>query len=99
MAGGRSAHGGATVAIAGALIALALAPGAVPAASHKPLTRYSIVHGCYELQSSQGAVSKQDGAYAVGSGDPEVFRMQATDLGRYLFYGHAKDFMAVTGGG
>jgi microsomal dipeptidase-like Zn-dependent dipeptidase len=99
MAGGRSAFGAWALAVAGALLLLALMPGPAGAATDKPLTRYSIVHGCYELQSSQGAVSKAGGAYAVGSGDPEVFRMQATDLGRYLFYGHDQDFMALDGDG
>jgi microsomal dipeptidase-like Zn-dependent dipeptidase len=96
MAGGRSAFARTTLAVVGALVALAAPPGAA-AAADQPLTRYSIVHGCYSLEAPGGTVGKENGAYPVGSGAPEVFRMQATDLGRYLFYGQAKDFMALDG--
>ncbi len=95
MAGG-SAIGRWTLAVIGGAIALAFTPAAASAADEPP-TRYSIVHGCFELQAPQGAVAKQGGAYAIGSGAPETFRMQATDLGRYLFYGRDADFMAVDG--
>ncbi len=50
-------------------------------------TRYSLVHGCYSLSPAGGAaVGKQGGGYVVGA-SAEAFRMQATDLGRYLLYG------------
>ncbi len=81
-----------------ALLALGFAPAAT-AAGDEPLTRYSIVHGCFSLEAAGGSVAKQGDAYAVGSGAPEVFRMQATDLGRYLLYGHDEDFMALDGDG
>jgi microsomal dipeptidase-like Zn-dependent dipeptidase len=85
-------------AVAAALAAV-LVPVAASAASPDPPTRHSIVHGCYSLEAPGGTVGKEGGAYPVGSGTPEVFRMQATDLGRYLFYGHAEDFMALDGDG
>ena len=89
MVGGRKAPGRSTLAGIGGLIgllALALVPSA--SAAEQPLSRYSIVHGCYSLATgSGGTVAKQGGAYAIGSGNAEAFRMQATDLGRYLFYG------------
>ncbi len=68
-------------------------------AGEQPPTRYSIVHGCYSLEAPGGTVAKQGGAYAIGSGGAEVFRMQATDLGRYLLYGHDEDFLALDGDG
>ena len=78
------------------LLALALVPSASAAA--EPLTRYSIVHGCYSLATGSGdTVAKQSGGYAIGSGNAEGFRMQATDLGRYLFYGRDADFLALDG--
>jgi microsomal dipeptidase-like Zn-dependent dipeptidase len=97
MVGGSRRYVCRAVAITGALLALlSLTPGAAGAAGERP-TRYSIVHGCYSLApASGGAVAKQGGAYVV-VGDPEAFRMQATDLGRYLFYGRDGDFLALDG--
>jgi hypothetical protein len=69
------------VAAALAIVAVAASPAAA-----KELDRYSIVHGCYSLASASGgpaAVKGGDG-YAMVPGDAEAFRMQATDLGRYL---------------
>src|SRR3954470_3479530 len=60
--------------------------------------RYALANGCYSLQSSAGYVGKDPGGYsaAVGStGGAEGFRMQATRLGSYLFYGRDRDFMAA----
>ncbi len=62
---------------------------AVPAAS--AADRYALVHGCYALQAPSGKYVARDAlgyhanARTVGSATP--FRMQATDLGRYLLYG------------
>ena len=39
---------------------------------------------------------RQEGGYALGE-PAESFRMQATDLGRYLLYGLDADFLAVDG--
>ena len=60
--------------------------------------RYALANGCYSLRSSAGYVGKDAGGYsaAVGSiGGAEGFRMQATRLGSYLFYGRDRDFMAA----
>ncbi len=60
-------------------------------------TRYSLVHGCYSLSPQGGAVvGKVAGGYAPTE-PAEAFRMQATDLGRYLLYGRDGDFLAVDG--
>jgi hypothetical protein len=48
------------------------------------LTRYALVHGCYELSSTSGQpIAAADAPY----------RMQATALGRYLIYGVHGDFL------
>src|SRR5918998_5227759 len=84
--GGRGA-GGRFAVRASLLTALAatfaLISGPAPAAAQTDLTRYSIVHGCYELRS--------------GSASAGPFRMQATDLGRYLLYGTDKIFLTAEG--
>ena len=61
--------------------------------------RYALAGGCFALRSEQTGndVARAAGAYnanAPDSDDAEPFRMQATDLGKYLFYGPAPDFMA-----
>jgi hypothetical protein len=65
-------------------------------------TRYSLAGGCFELRSlAAGALvgKTADGDYRAGGGTAaERFRMKATELGRYLFYGRAGDFMARGGG-
>jgi microsomal dipeptidase-like Zn-dependent dipeptidase len=90
-----------------AALALALACaglGPVPTASGQTeLNRYSIANGCYALRSqANGAWVIRDGAgyraLADGPGAAEPFRMRATDLGRYLFYGPTRTFMAASGG-
>ena len=67
---------------------LLVSPAAAQAASDD--SRYSLVHGCFALQSTvNGAfVAKSGGSYsasAAGDGAAAPFRMQATALGRYLF--------------
>jgi microsomal dipeptidase-like Zn-dependent dipeptidase len=81
---------------------LALPPGAAPAAQPSAETRYSLANGCFALRSlaEDRLVAKADGGYAASAAQPggaEGFRMQATDLGSYLLYGRAKDFLAVRG--
>ena len=72
--------------------------GTAQAAGPPELSRYDLAGGCFALRSEQTGnyVAKAAGAYhanaALGAADP--FRMQATDLGKYLFYGPAPDFMA-----
>jgi hypothetical protein len=65
--------------------------------------RYALANGCYALRSRSagGFVAKALGGYsatAAAVGAAEGFRMQATALGSYLFYGRERDFMAGGGG-
>jgi microsomal dipeptidase-like Zn-dependent dipeptidase len=63
--------------------------------------RYALAGGCYGLKSvasGRFVVKAADGSYtasASGVGAAEPFHMQATALGRYLFYGRASDFMSA----
>jgi hypothetical protein len=62
--------------------------------------RYALANGCYALRSPSagGFVVKSVGGYATSAtsvGAAEGFRMQATALGSYLFYGRDRDFMAA----
>jgi hypothetical protein len=65
--------------------------------------RYALANGCYALRSRSAGryVVKSAGGYratAGAAGGAEAFRMQATALGKYLFYGPARDFMAGANG-
>ncbi|MEX2195035.1 MAG: hypothetical protein WD844_07095 [Thermoleophilaceae bacterium] len=96
-------------ALALAIGALAPAPGAAaqepdPGAPQGDDARYALAGGCYALRSqSLGRyVIKDGGGYRASAeviGAAEPFRMQATALGRYLFYGRDRDFMAGAGEG
>ena len=85
-----------------ALVASACVSPAVAGAAGPPeLDRYEIVNGCYALRSVEtgdlvvkGGLGYTATATSVGAAEP--FRMQATDLGRYLFYGPTPDFLAIT---
>jgi microsomal dipeptidase-like Zn-dependent dipeptidase len=96
---------GAIATVVLAALAWACVASAPPAgASSEPpkLTRYSLAGGCYALRSeSLGTyVTKGGGTYRADAADvagAEPFRMQATDLGRYLLYGPGKDFLANAG--
>ena len=63
--------------------------------------RYALAGGCYALKSvaaGRFVTKAADGRYvasASSAGAAEPFRMQATALGRYLFYGRKGDFMAA----
>jgi hypothetical protein len=62
--------------------------------------RYALANGCYALRSrsTDGFVAKAPGGYSAAAasvGAAEGFRMQATALGSYLFYGRGRDFMAA----
>ena len=75
----------------------AVLAAAAPAAQAQD--RYALANGCYGLKSlSTGsfAAKTADGGYAAGADQAkaERFRMQATDLGRYLLYGKDRDFLA-----
>src|SRR5215210_2892103 len=79
----------------GMLLLLALA---VPAVAQGATSRYSLANGCYSLQanSSGKLVGKSPtGGYRAADGGAEAFRMQASALGEYLFYGRGRDFMAA----
>ena len=62
------------------------APANAPASG--PLTRYSLVHGCFGLRS------RPSGAPIARAAGP--FRMQATTLGIYLLYGVRGNFLTET---
>ena len=75
----------------------AVLAAAAPAAQAQD--RYALANGCYGLKSlSTGsfAAKTADGGFAAGADQAkaERFRMQATDLGRYLLYGKDRDFLA-----
>ncbi len=68
-----------------ALVALTAAP---PSQAAEPLTRYSLVNGCFALATSQGPVA-----------GGEKVRMQATALGRYLLFLPDGTFLTGQGAG
>ena len=90
------------LALAGTVTIAMFAGG--PAASADASTasaedRYSLVHGCFGLRSisRDEYVTKSGNGYTATATDlagAEPFRMQATDLGKYLLYGAAEDFLA-----
>ncbi|MCW2957734.1 MAG: hypothetical protein JWP18_537, partial [Solirubrobacterales bacterium] len=94
----------ATCAAALALLLLA-APGASAAPPPAGDPVYGLVNGCFALRSAatQQLVGAGAGAgYRAGTADVAVaegFRMQATDLGRYLLYGRGRDFPAENADG
>src|SRR3954447_10253846 len=62
---------------------------ALPCAARAQDPKYALVHGCYALRAANGQlVAEQAGP----------FRMQATDLGRYMLYGKAGNFLSVADG-
>ncbi len=83
------------------MAAAMFAPVAAADAAPSKLTRYSAVDGCFALQSqSSGEFLAKGGGGYVSTAEltgAERFRLQATTLGEYLFYGTASDFMAVAG--
>src|SRR5918997_1533306 len=88
------------------MVAPAVPAQAPPARSLASATgedrRYALANGCYSLRGPGGFVAKALGGYrasAGSAGEAEPFRMQATDLGRYLFYGRDRDFMAAGAAG
>ena len=80
-----------------AIIVLLCALAAAPAAHAQD--RYGLAGGCYGLKSlATGAFAAKTagGAFKAqaSQADAERFRLQATDLGRYLLYGSGRDFLA-----
>ncbi len=80
---------------------LGFGAGAAQAETGTTTDRYTLVKGCFALESAAGNLIAQTGngysATAASLGDAEGFRMQATELGKYLFYGEAKDFLGLNG--
>jgi hypothetical protein len=77
-------------------------PARVLAAAAGADRRYALANGCYAMRSQSvgGFVAKAVGGYSASAasvGAAEGFRMQATSLGSYLFYGRDSDFMAANG--
>jgi hypothetical protein len=65
--------------------------------------RYALANGCYALRSRSAGryVAKGGGGYAASAATvagAEHFRMQATALGKYLFYGVGRDLVAQASG-
>ncbi|HET9013810.1 MAG TPA: hypothetical protein VFN38_18425, partial [Gemmatimonadaceae bacterium] len=95
----------ALIALLFALLVLAAAAGmqrsSTAAAAGASDARYALANGCYALRSRQNGklVAKDaEGRYAASAGstgEAEAFRMKATALGSYLFYGRAGDFLAA----
>ena len=81
------------------LAVLATAAAAAPAQASD--ARYALANGCYALRSQADGklVAKDGGGYTAGAasvGAAEPFRMRATALGHYLFFGRASDFMGTS---
>jgi hypothetical protein len=106
---GIGALGGIAIVAAFVLLAWVSAERA-GAQAHTPSAddRYTLANGCFALRSAQtGQYVRKTGnplptdpfydANAAAIGDAEKFRMQATDLGSYLLYGAAPDFLARNG--
>jgi hypothetical protein len=95
------------------LLAAALSPsGAVPGSSSqadaaprlpKPEDRYALAGGCYGVQSlaTDAYLLREGDGFIAGTPDlagAEPFHFQATDLGKYLLYGTAEDYVAADEG-
>ncbi|MDQ3913960.1 MAG: hypothetical protein M3323_01325 [Actinomycetota bacterium] len=72
-----------------------------PRAEH-PEDRYALAGGCYALQAAGGGYVERTGdgfaATAASAAGAEPFHFQATDLGSYLLFGSARDFVAASEG-
>ncbi len=87
---------------AGATRRLAWSSFTPEARSAVPEDRYAMAGGCYALRSADAGyvVRTPDGFGATGDSiaAAEAFHFQATDLGRYLLFGAATDFLAASEG-
>ena len=67
-----------------------------------PEDRYAVAGGCYSLRSVAADAyvtwGGQGFAPTGGQGDAESFHFQAYDLGKYLLYGSAEEFLAQAAG-
>src|SRR5688572_24324665 len=84
-----------------AVVCAALPASAVAGTAAKP-DRYALANGCYGLKSlSNGKYAVKTGsgytATAADVGGAEPFRMKATELGAYLLFGKAQDFLGGAG--
>ncbi|MCW2681572.1 MAG: hypothetical protein JWM62_2973 [Frankiales bacterium] len=87
-------------------VATAAAPESIPVQTYEvaprqaaPEDRYALAGGCYAVQdrSSGRWVSRTTDGFTATAASPaaaEPFHLQATDLGRYLLFGTARDFLA-----
>ncbi|HWL65723.1 MAG TPA: hypothetical protein VNP73_07100 [Actinomycetota bacterium] len=70
--------------------------------SQTPEDRYAMAGGCYAIRSAAGGyiVREGDGFTAAGTtlASAEPFYFKATDLGRYLLFASAEDFLAASEG-
>jgi hypothetical protein len=65
-----------------------------------PESRYAMASGCYTLRDAQGRYVTRGGPGFASTGSAakaEPFHFQALDLGKYLLFGSAKDFLAAAG--
>jgi len=89
-------------ALAAAVALTSIGGVAGPAQAADQAPAYELVHGCYAVQAKDGGFLTQSGttwsASAKDAAAAEPFRMQATALGRYLFFGEDKDFLATASG-
>ncbi|MBK5216050.1 MAG: hypothetical protein JJE02_00580, partial [Propionibacteriales bacterium] len=80
-------------------------PTAKPAARRDvPEDRYAMANGCYAIQATSNGkwVSRNAKGFRAAESSiktAEPFHFQATDLGKYLLYGTADDFLAREPGG
>ena len=96
----------ALIAFAVALLALAATAGvggSSTAAAAQVSDRYALANGCFVVRSRQSGqlVRKTATGYAATAGSPgeaEAFRMKATALGSYLFFGRASDYLSGAAG-
>jgi hypothetical protein len=70
--------------------------------SETPEDRYAMAGGCYAIRGANAGYVARDGdgfaASESSSSTAEPFHFQATDLGRYLLFGTAQDFVAASEG-
>ncbi|MQA60827.1 MAG: hypothetical protein GEU86_04895 [Actinophytocola sp.] len=74
-----------------------------PDRAASPEDRYAMAGGCYAVRSlaADRYLTRSDDGFAATAAavtEAEPFHFQATDLGRYLLFGTAEDFLAVSDG-
>ncbi|MCW2544655.1 MAG: hypothetical protein JWM40_2207 [Frankiales bacterium] len=68
-----------------------------PLASPGTQDRYAPAGGCFALKSANSGklVGRSGRGFAAAASTGEAFRFQAMDLGKYLLFGSARDFLAT----